>query len=64
MREGEIALRWMMHHSQLRREYGDKVIIGASSNAQLVQNLGDFEKGALEAEVLQALDEGCRGVGV
>ncbi|KAH3950110.1 hypothetical protein HBH64_131390 [Parastagonospora nodorum] len=65
LREGEIALRWMMHHSQLKKEFGDKVIIGASSNAQLVQNLGDFEKGKLEGDVLEALDEGwalCRGI--
>jgi aflatoxin B1 aldehyde reductase len=64
-RESEIALRWMMHHSQLKNEFGDKVIIGASSNEQLVQNLQDFEKGALGEDVLKALDKGwdmCRGV--
>lgn len=29
--EGECALRWMNHHSMLKREYGDAIIIGASS---------------------------------
>jgi aflatoxin B1 aldehyde reductase len=28
---GEVALRWISHHSLLKREYGDAVIIGASS---------------------------------
>jgi aflatoxin B1 aldehyde reductase len=63
--ESEIALRWMMHHSQLRAEHGDKVIIGASSKEQLEMNLGDFEKGELEEDVTGALNKGwevCRGV--
>ncbi|KAF2030339.1 Aldo/keto reductase [Setomelanomma holmii] len=60
--ESEIALRWMMHHSQLKSEHGDKVIIGASSKVQLEQNLQDFEKGELSADVLQALDKGWEGV--
>jgi aflatoxin B1 aldehyde reductase len=65
MRESEIALRWIMHHSQLKKEYGDKVIIGASSEGQLRQNLEDFEKGELKEDVLEALDKGwgmCRGI--
>jgi aflatoxin B1 aldehyde reductase len=64
LRESEIALRWMMHHSQLKNEYGDKVIIGASSEKQLVQNLEDFEKGELGEDVLKALDQGwgCKGI--
>ncbi|KAF9735040.1 hypothetical protein PMIN06_000813 [Paraphaeosphaeria minitans] len=65
IRESEAALRWMMHHSQLDRKFGDKVIIGASSEKQLQQNLGDFEKGSLPEGVLAAFDQGrdmCRGV--
>ena len=27
----EIALRWISHHSLMKREHGDAVIIGASS---------------------------------
>jgi aflatoxin B1 aldehyde reductase len=64
MTESETALRWMMHHSQLNREFGDKVIIGASSKEQLEMNLSDFEKGALGEKVVQALDKqwtGTRG---
>jgi aflatoxin B1 aldehyde reductase len=65
LRESEAALRWMMHHSQLKSEFGDKVIIGASSKEQLEMNLKDFEAGALPDSVLAALDkgwEGCRGI--
>ncbi|KAH7405998.1 NADP-dependent oxidoreductase domain-containing protein [Phaeosphaeria sp. MPI-PUGE-AT-0046c] len=65
LRESEVALRWMVHHSMLSAERGDKVIVGASSKEQLEMNLGDFEKGPLGEEVLAALDkgwEGCRGV--
>lgn len=64
-RESEIALRWIVHHSMLKRELGDKVIIGASSQKQLEMNLEDFEKGELSGEVVEALDrgwEGCKGI--
>ena len=27
----EVALRWVSHHSLMKREYGDAVLIGASS---------------------------------
>lgn len=56
----EIALRWCVHHSQLRLKdaggAGDGVIIGISSFAQLEGNLTDLEKGSLPDEVVQALD--------
>ncbi|KAI0084291.1 Aldo/keto reductase [Irpex rosettiformis] len=53
----EVALRWLSHHSQLKKEYGDAVIIGASSKAHIEQNLVDLEKGPLPEEVVKALDE-------
>ncbi|VDB87118.1 unnamed protein product [Peniophora sp. CBMAI 1063] len=53
----EVALRWMSHHSLLKRETGDAVIIGASSTKHLEQNLIDLEKGPLPEDVLEALDE-------
>ena len=56
--EAECALRWMTNHSQLKRDKGDAVIIGASSAKQLQQNLADLEKGPLPENVLQALDAG------
>jgi len=53
----EVALRWISHHSLLRREYGDAVLIGASSLSHIKQNLVDLEKGPLPEEVIKALDE-------
>lgn len=56
----EIALRWTVHHSELKTRVkggNDGVIIGVSSFGQLEGNLADLEKGPLPEEVVQALDE-------
>ncbi|CAL1697781.1 unnamed protein product [Somion occarium] len=53
----EIALRWISHHSLLKREFGDAIIIGASSLEHIEQNLVDLEKGPLPEEVLKVLDD-------
>ncbi|UKZ81754.1 hypothetical protein TrVFT333_009526 [Trichoderma virens FT-333] len=50
------SLRWTAHHSALSAEYGDGIIIGASSIAQLKQNLDIFEQGPLPQEVADAID--------
>ena len=63
--EAECALRWISHHSLLKRDKGDAIIIGASSTKQLEQNLIDLEKGPLPDDVVKALDVGwskTRGV--
>ena len=43
----EVALRWLSHHSMMKREYGDAVLIGASSVKHIEENLRDLEKGPL-----------------
>lgn len=56
----ETALRWCVHHSQLKlasKGGNDGIIIGVSSLSQLEQNLADLEKGPLPDEVVKALDE-------
>jgi len=53
----EVALRWISHHSLLKREHGDAVIIGASSLKHIEENLIDLEKGPLPEEVVKVLDE-------
>lgn len=58
----EVALRWMTHHSLLKREIGDAIIIGASSTKHIEQNLIDLEKGPLPDDVVKALDEAWQGV--
>ncbi|KAE8349842.1 NADP-dependent oxidoreductase domain-containing protein [Aspergillus coremiiformis] len=35
----EVALRWTVFYSALKKEYGDAVLIGASSVSQLIENL-------------------------
>ncbi|PRP79949.1 hypothetical protein PROFUN_05925 [Planoprotostelium fungivorum] len=53
----EVALRWMSHHSLLKREHNDAILIGASSTKHIEQNLIDLEKEALPEEVVQVLDK-------
>lgn len=65
--EAECALRWMTHHSMLKRENGDAIIIGASSVKHMEENMVDLEKGPLPDDVIEALDkgwEGCRGISI
>ncbi|KAH8806106.1 NADP-dependent oxidoreductase domain-containing protein [Xylogone sp. PMI_703] len=60
--EAECALRWIANHSLLSKEHGDAIIIGASSAAQLEENLTNLEKGPLPEEILKAFDEGWQRV--
>ncbi|ROV90013.1 hypothetical protein VSDG_08402 [Cytospora chrysosperma] len=54
----ETALRWTVHHSQLRVKDGnDGIIIGVSSLEQLGSNLDALEKGPLPEDVVKSLDE-------
>ncbi|KLO16932.1 Aldo/keto reductase [Schizopora paradoxa] len=53
----EVALRWICHHSSMRRENGDSVLIGASALGHIEQNLVDLEQGPLPSEVVKALDD-------
>ncbi|NP_001133222.1 aflatoxin B1 aldehyde reductase member 3 [Salmo salar] len=48
------ALRWMYHHSHLKGDLGDGVIIGMSSMEQLEQNLSASEEGPLDERVVEA----------
>ncbi|KAJ7916808.1 Aldo/keto reductase [Mycena leptocephala] len=52
----EVALRWVSHHSLMRRACGDAIIIGGSTLHHIKENLVNLEKGPLPAEVLAALD--------
>jgi aflatoxin B1 aldehyde reductase len=53
------ALRWLRHHSALRSEAGDGVIVGASKSAHLEDNLaGLADEEPLPESVLAAIDRG------
>lgn len=60
--ETECALRWLSHHSQLKREKGDAIIVGASSTKHLEENLAALDQGPLPEEVVQALNAGWQRV--
>nr|XP_046239282.1 aflatoxin B1 aldehyde reductase member 3 [Scatophagus argus] len=51
------AMRWMYHHSQLKGELGDGVIIGMSSMEQLQQNLAAAEEGPLDERAVAAFND-------
>ncbi|KAJ7754515.1 NADP-dependent oxidoreductase domain-containing protein [Mycena metata] len=56
--ESEAAFRWLAHHSVLKKELGDAVILGASSPKHLEENLAALDKGPLPDEVVAALEAG------
>ena len=53
----ECALRWLKHHSMLRGEFGDGIVLGAGSVVQLEELLTDLEKGPLPVKVTQAMED-------
>eukprot|EP01112_Ceratiomyxa_fruticulosa_P022331 TRINITY_DN813_c0_g1_i17.p1 TRINITY_DN813_c0_g1~~TRINITY_DN813_c0_g1_i17.p1 ORF type:complete len:332 (-),score=76.44 TRINITY_DN813_c0_g1_i17:42-1037(-) len=53
----EVALRWLAFHSQLKREDGDAVILGASSTKQLEDNIAYISRGPLPKELVHFIDE-------
>ncbi|RFU35710.1 hypothetical protein B7463_g537, partial [Scytalidium lignicola] len=57
------ALRWTVYHSTLSDKYGDAVIIGASSVAQLNINIDMIEQGPLPVEVVDAMEEVYKEIG-
>ncbi|KAI1773867.1 NADP-dependent oxidoreductase domain-containing protein [Hypoxylon cercidicola] len=56
MTTAEAALRWLHHHSLMKPEQGDAIIIGASSAKQLEENLTNLAKGPLPDEMLEAFN--------
>jgi aflatoxin B1 aldehyde reductase len=50
------ALRWTTWHSDLQAEMGDAVIIGASTQRQLEENLDILEQGPLPESLLHVFD--------
>ncbi|CAE7230847.1 AKR7A2 [Symbiodinium sp. CCMP2456] len=53
----EAALRWLIHHSMLRGEFGDGLIIGCSSLSQLKENLSVSGSEPLPARVATAWED-------
>lgn len=53
----EAAYRWLAHHSMLKEERGDGIIIGASKLNHLTQNMEAMKAGPLPEDVLAAFEE-------
>ncbi|KAJ3601841.1 hypothetical protein NHX12_029604 [Muraenolepis orangiensis] len=51
------AIRWMYHHSQLKGDLGDGVLIAMTSMEQLQQNLSASEEGPLDERVVEAFKQ-------
>ena len=52
----EATYRWLAHHSMLRADRGDAVIIGASKLNHLAQNLETMKAGPLGGDMLEAFE--------
>lgn len=57
-----VALRWLEHHSELKKERGDAIIVGASSEKHLEENLRDLEEGELPESVVEVMDNAWASV--
>jgi aflatoxin B1 aldehyde reductase len=60
----DASLRWMLHHSALKGEKGDGLILGASNVGHVEKNLQAVKGGPLPADVVDAFErawELCRG---
>ena len=53
----EAAYRWLVNHSCMKDDMGDGILLGASKQEQLQQNLEASDKGPLPDCVLAAMDE-------
>jgi aryl-alcohol dehydrogenase-like predicted oxidoreductase len=53
----ELAYRWIVYNSGLKREYGDKVVFGARNLQQLRETLAAIEKGPLSDKVVERIEE-------
>jgi len=51
----EIAIRWLVHHSQLRAEFRDGIVFGGKGIEHVRENLDSAEKPPLPDDVVQAI---------
>jgi len=53
----QASLRWMLHHSQLKGECGDRLIVGASKLNHFTANMAALTQGPLPDELVKAFEE-------
>lgn len=52
----EAAYRWLCFHSQMETKKGDGILLGASRQEQMTQNMEATEKGMLPRPIVDAMD--------
>ena len=52
----EAAYRWLCYHSEMKDNEGDGILIGASRQEQLLQNIASAGKGPLPIKIIEAMD--------
>ncbi|KAJ9608851.1 hypothetical protein H2200_006622 [Cladophialophora chaetospira] len=52
----ELAYRWVISHSALKADYGDRIIVGASKFEQIEPTLQGLGKGPLKQTVVKRID--------
>jgi aflatoxin B1 aldehyde reductase len=60
--KADLAYRWVKYNSPLKPEYGDGIIIGATSLEQLEQTLAGIGKGPVSEEAARKIEEIWEGV--
>jgi aryl-alcohol dehydrogenase-like predicted oxidoreductase len=60
--KADLAYRWVKYNSPLKPEYGDGIIVGATSLEQLEQTLAGIGKGPVSEEAAKAIEEIWEGV--
>lgn len=53
----EAAYRWLVNHSRMVSDKNDGILLGASKQEQLLQNLEAAKKGPLSNNIVSAMDE-------
>lgn len=52
----EAAYRWLCYHSEMKEAKNDGILIGASRQEQLLQNMASTVKGPLSIKIIEAID--------
>lgn len=55
--KAELAYRWVIHNSALRGKLGDKIVFAARNVKQLKQTLEFPEKGPLDEEIVDKIEQ-------
>lgn len=58
----ELAYRWVAANSPLKREYGDAIIVGASSVRQVDETIRGIRKGGVSEQACGKIDEIWEGI--